>query len=98
MFRIRDPEKNHPGSGYRILRVKKHRIPDLDPQHCKKGTVFTSLLTWVLKQESENPKRKLVKIARYLLDSEIKNACLKGKSREMKGTEYMTQGGKVRGD
>jgi hypothetical protein len=28
---IRDPEKIHPGS--RILGVKKHRIPDPDPQH-----------------------------------------------------------------
>jgi hypothetical protein len=31
---IRDPEKIHPGSGSRIQGVKKHRIPDLDPQHC----------------------------------------------------------------
>jgi hypothetical protein len=29
---IRDLEKIHPGS--RILGVKKHRIPDPDPQHC----------------------------------------------------------------
>jgi hypothetical protein len=31
---IRDPEKIHPGSGSRIQGVKKHRIPDPDPQHC----------------------------------------------------------------
>jgi hypothetical protein len=31
--RIRDPEKIHPGSGSRIQGVKKHRIPDPDPQH-----------------------------------------------------------------
>jgi hypothetical protein len=31
---IRDPEKIHPGS--RILGVKKHRIPDPDPQHCSR--------------------------------------------------------------
>jgi hypothetical protein len=30
---IRDPEKIHPGSGSRIQVVKKHRIPDPDPQH-----------------------------------------------------------------
>jgi hypothetical protein len=30
--RIRDQEKIHPGS--RIQGVKKHRIPDPDPQHC----------------------------------------------------------------
>jgi hypothetical protein len=29
--KIRDPEKIHPGSGSRIQRAKKHRIPD--PQH-----------------------------------------------------------------
>ena len=28
--------------------------------------------TWVLKHESENPSRKLVKMARYLLDSEMR--------------------------
>jgi hypothetical protein len=32
MFGIRDQEKIHPGS--RILGVKKHWIPDPDPQHC----------------------------------------------------------------
>jgi hypothetical protein len=31
---IRDPEKIHPVSGSRIQGVKKHRIPDPDPQHC----------------------------------------------------------------
>jgi hypothetical protein len=31
--RIRDPEKIHPGSGSRIQGIKKHRIPDPDPQH-----------------------------------------------------------------
>jgi hypothetical protein len=30
-IRIRDPEKIHPGS--QIQGVKKHWIPDLDPQH-----------------------------------------------------------------
>jgi hypothetical protein len=32
---IRDPGsgKIHPGSGSRIQEVKKHRIPDPDPQH-----------------------------------------------------------------
>jgi hypothetical protein len=31
--KIRDPEKNHPGSGSLILWVKMHRILDPDPQH-----------------------------------------------------------------
>jgi hypothetical protein len=31
--RIQDPEKIHPGSGSWIQGVKKHRIPDSDPQH-----------------------------------------------------------------
>jgi hypothetical protein len=30
---IRYPEKIHPGSGSRTQGVKKHRIPDPDPQH-----------------------------------------------------------------
>jgi hypothetical protein len=38
--RIRDPEKIHPGSGSRIQGVKKHRIPDPDPQHCANFLYF----------------------------------------------------------
>jgi hypothetical protein len=32
---IRDPEKAYPGSG-----VKKHRIPDPDPQYCHLQDVY----------------------------------------------------------
>jgi hypothetical protein len=44
--RIRDPEKVHPGSGSRIPGVKKHRIPDPDPQH------WSTMTSW---QNDKNP-------------------------------------------
>ncbi len=44
---ILDPEKPYTGSRIRVQGLKRHRIPDLDPQHCLQPS-RRNLLNWKL--------------------------------------------------